>query len=227
MRYSITILALATSVFAAPVEKRQSNSTDVSSSQNSQSINNNLDLSNGQFNANGLDFSNIDANSLGLNDFNVQDILNGLSFQILEQELLGSNNNNVNSLSSFNLGNVQDFSYNQFQLSGFNDLFGSSFNVDSIFQLLEGLNNNNVFDQNNLLENNGIANLNEFSNGFNEQFQSSWQSNEVLALIESLSGQQSLEQLADLAGLSNNGFSNSNFGGNSNIAVAQIETITI
>jgi hypothetical protein len=94
--------------------------------------------SNNQFNVNGLDFSKLNANSLDLNSFNVQDILNALSFQILEQELLGSNNG-VNSLNSFNLGNVNNFQYNNFDLNGFNSLFGSSFNVESIFQILEGL----------------------------------------------------------------------------------------
>jgi hypothetical protein len=194
---------------------------------NGQDLNNGQNLdSNNQFNVNGLDFSKLNANSLNLNNFNVQDILNALSFQILEQELLGSNNG-VNSLSSFNLGNVNDLQYNNFNLNGFNSLFGSSFNVESIFQILEGLSQSNIFSQNNLLNNNQFD-LNGFAKSFNNQFSSNWQSNEILALIESISGQQNLQQLLSLAQLSQfRGQSNANsFGGNS-IAVAQIEAISI
>jgi hypothetical protein len=195
---------------------------------NGQDLNNGQNLdSNNQFNVNGLDFSKLNANSLDLNSFNVQDILNALSFQILEQELLGSNNG-VNSLSSFNLGNVNNLQFNNFDLNGFNNLFGSSFNVESIFQILEGLSQSNIFSQNNLLLNNNQFDLNGFANSFNNQFSSNWQSNEILALIESISGQQNLQQLLDLAQLSqSSGHNNANsFGGNS-IAVAQIEAIPI
>jgi hypothetical protein len=70
--------------------------------------------------------------------------------------------------------------------------------------------------------------LNGFANSFNNQFSSNWQSNEILALIESISGQQNLQQLLDLAQLSQfSGHNNANsFDGNS-IAVAQIEGISI
>jgi hypothetical protein len=221
-------------------EKRQSNSTDVSSQNSNQNINQNLngqDLNNGQnldlngqFNVNGLDFSNLNANSLNLGGFNVQDILNALSFQILEQELLGSNNG-VNSLNSLNLGNVDNFQLNGFNLNDFNSIFNSQFSVESIFQLLEGLQQSNVFNQNNLFQNNGVFDLNGFSSQFNSQFSSNWQSNQVLALVEAISGNQNLQQLVDLAQLSqfsglNNVNSLSGFGGN-NIAVAQIEAISI
>ncbi|KAN0090570.1 hypothetical protein V8E51_019149 [Hyaloscypha variabilis] len=224
MRYTIALLALAASVFAAPVDKRQSNSTDVSDqnnqNSNGQDLNNgqNLDLNN-QFDVNGLDLSNLDANSLDLNDLNVQDILNALSFQILEQQLLGSDNN-INSLNSLDLNNVNDLQFNNFDLDQFNSLFDSQFSVGSIFQLLEGLGSSNILDSNNLEQNNNVIDLDSFANSFNDQFQSSWQSNEILALIESISGQQNLQQLEDLAQLS--GLDNNN-----DVIAAQIQEVSI
>jgi hypothetical protein len=81
--------------------------------------------------------------------------------------------------------------------------------------------------QNSLLLNNNEFDLNGFANSFNNQFSSNWQSNEILALIESISGQQNLQQLLDLAQLGQFSGNNANsFGGNS-IAVAQIEAISI
>jgi hypothetical protein len=188
--------------------RRQSNSSDVSSSQginkskNSDlsGLDNNLDLNN-DLNLNGLDLSNLSVNELDLNNINVNKILDQLQEQLfLESGLSGNSFNEINELD---LSNLNDLQLNNFDLNQFNNLFDSQFSVQSIVQLLEVIDSSNVLD----FSNNENIDLNSFANSFNEQFQSSWQANEILALLLSSSGVQDLQQLADLAqlsGLNNN-----------------------
>lgn len=235
MRYSITLLALVATVFAAPVERRQSNSTEISSSNSNQDLNNNLDLNNGQddsnldlnneLNLNSLDLSNLNSNELDLNDIDINGILEQLQEQILAEQLLSGNN--VNDINELDLNGQNDLQLNNFDLDGFNQLFDSQFSVNSIVELLEGLGSSNILDQNNLQDNNNNLNLEQFAGQFNDQNQASWQANEILALLESISGNQNLQQLEDLAQLSG-GLDNNNILNNgNNVVETQLEEISI
>jgi hypothetical protein len=157
------------------------------------SIDNNLDENN-SLNLNGLDLSNLNVNELDLQNVNINEILD----QLEEQLVLGSDN--IIDINELDLSSSNDLELNNFDLNQFNDIFQSQFSVQSIIQLLEGLDSSNIFDFGN--NKNDNINLDAFASQFNDQFQSSWQSNEILALVESISGNQDLQQLEDLVQLS-------------------------
>jgi hypothetical protein len=202
----------------ASSERRQSNYSDSPNQNvnNNQNPNSNLDLNNG-FNVNNLDLNNLNAQSLDLNDIDINGILEQIQAQILEEQLLQGSS--IDSLNELDLSENNDLQFNNFDLNQFNSIFDSQFSVQSVIQLLEGIDSSNIFSQNNLLENNNNIDLNSFASSFNDQFQSSWQSNEILAVIESISGNQNLLQLEDLAQLSD-------FSDNS-VIETQIEEISI
>jgi hypothetical protein len=166
---------------------------------------------------NNLDLNNLNAQSLDLNDIDINGILEQLQAQILEEELLQGSS--IDSINELDLSENSDLQFNNFDLNQFNSIFDSQFSVQSVIQLLEGIDSSNIFSQNSLLENNNNIDLNSFASSFNNQFQSSWQSNEILVLIESISGNQDLQQLEDLAQLS--GFSNND------VIETQIEEVSI
>jgi hypothetical protein len=163
----------------------------MSNNQDLKNIDNSLDVNN-ILNLNGLDLSNLNVNELDLRNVNINEILD----QLEEQLVLGSNDN-INDISELDFGNNFDLELNNFDLNQFNELFDSHFSVQSIVQLLESLDLRNIFES----SINDNINLDAFASEFNNQFQSEWQANEILAMVESISGNQNLQQLEDLAQL--------------------------
>jgi hypothetical protein len=163
----------------------------------------------------------LDVNELDLNNLNVNEILDQLEEQLLLESSLSGNS--VGDINELDLGNQNDLQFNNFDLNQFNDLFNSQFSVQSIVALLEGVDSSNLLDLSS--SSNQNIDLNGFANSFNDQFQSSWQANEILALLLSSSGEQDLQQLADLAqiGSSDNNLVLSNSDINNN-DLEQVET---
>ncbi len=155
--------------------------------------------------------NNLNAQSLDRKNIDINGILEQLQAQILEEQLLEGSS--IKSFNELDLSGNNDLQFNKFDLNQINSIFDSQFSVQSVIQLLEGIDSSNIFNQNNNID------LNSFASSFNNQFRSSWQSNEILALIESISGNQDLQQLEDLAELSS--FSNNN------VIETQIEEFSI